>query len=208
MDVLAQTKLTASEWESIEIPISNSELKIMEMINDCYPREHINKITNNNLNMIRFTKMEPNPEIHAFLFSKYFHPIIQNNLEKMKPIWKPFNDYTFNTAKLTKKLKKADIIRIDNSDLLIRNNEHDIFEFDSMQLCNEIFSNTLAKKQFAKELYTLIQWKQAIMDHMNPHVIKFVDIVIDYGINHVRISTVVNEADSVVEKNSELYIIE
>ena len=67
MDVLAQTKLTASEWESIEIPISNSELKIMEMIQDCYPREYINKITNNHLNMIRFTKIEPNPEIHAFL---------------------------------------------------------------------------------------------------------------------------------------------
>lgn len=205
MDVLAQTKLTASEWESIEIPISNSELKIMEMIHDCYPREHINKITNNHLNMIRFTKIDPNPEIHAFLYSKYFYPIIQKNLEKMKPHWKSFHEYTFNTAKLTKKLKKADSIRIENSDTLIRNNQHDIFEFDSMEMCNTIFTRALAKKSFAKELYTLLQWKQAMMDHMNPHVIEFTNMVIEYGKNHVRISTVVNEADHIVEKNADLY---
>ena len=135
MDILSQTKLTASEWESIEIPVPESEMKILTMMHDGYGKDNVNRITNPNLNMIRFTKLSPSPEIHAFLYGKYFYPIIQSSLQIMKSKYKPFAEYRINNTieKIAKKLKKADKIRIETSDQLIQTSNHSIFEFDCMR---------------------------------------------------------------------------
>ena len=207
MDILSQSKLTASEWESIEIPVQDSEMKILTMMHDGYGKDNVNRITNPNLNMIRFTKLSPSSEIHAFLYGKYFYPIIESNLQKIRSTYKPFNEYQIkNTVeKVAKKLKKADKIRIETSDQLIQTNNHSIYEFDCMRTCNTILQCAIEKKSFVKPLYVLLQWSKAAIDHTNPHVTKFVEMVIEYGRKYTTISTVIQQADSIVEKNSELY---
>jgi len=119
MDILRQTKLSQSEWESIEIPIPESEMKIINMIYNGYGKENINTIVNYSLNMIRFTKIHPNAEIHAFLYEKYFHPIISENWKALQHDWKPFSSFSYD-AKKVKNLKKADSIRIENVNILLR----------------------------------------------------------------------------------------
>ena len=207
MDILSQTKLTASEWESIEIPVPESEMKILTMMHDGYGKDNVNRITNPNLNMIRFTKLSPSPEIHAFLYGKYFYPIIQSSLQVMKSKYKPFAEYRINNTieKIAKKLKKADKIRIETSDQLIQTSNHSIFEFDCMRTCNTILQYAATNKSFVKPLYVLLQWNKASIDHTNPHVKEFVQMVVDYGRKYTSISTVIENADTIVEKNAELY---
>ena len=207
MDILSQSKLTASEWESIEIPVQDSEMKILTMMHDGYGKDNVNRITNPNLNMIRFTKLSPSSEIHAFLYGKYFYPIIESNLQKIRSTYKPFNEYQIkNTVeKVAKKLKKADKIRIETSDQLIQTNNHSIYEFDCMRTCNTILQCAIEKKSFVKPLYVLLQWSKASIDHTNPHVKVFVEMVIEYGRKYTTISTVIQQADTIVEKNADLY---
>ena len=204
MDILSQTKLSASEWESIEIPVTESELKILNMIHNSYGKEEVNKITNTNLNMIRFTKMTANPEIQAFLYRKYFLPIVQKNLENMKQKWKPFDNYKFD-SKIAKKLKKADSIRIENSDKLIQANQHDIYEFDCMKYCNQILHLAFTGKPFASELYTLQFWRQSKMENTNQYVLDFMDMILHFGNKHVSIEKVISDAETIIEKNPNLY---
>ena len=49
MDILAQTKLTKSEWESIEIPVPENEISILKMIHSGY--SNVNTIQNNTKTM-------------------------------------------------------------------------------------------------------------------------------------------------------------
>jgi hypothetical protein len=204
MDILRQTKLSQSEWESIEIPIPESEMKIINMIYNGYGKENINTIVNYSLNMIRFTKIHPNAEIHAFLYEKYFHPIISENWKALQHDWKPFSSFSYD-AKKVKNLKKADSIRIENVNILIQHNMSNIYEFDCMTLCNTILEKAQKNKSFVHELYTILEWKKATIEHTNPYVLNIMDLVIAYGKSKVSISNVVYNAYQCIEKNPKLY---
>jgi hypothetical protein len=204
MDILRQTKLSQSEWESIEIPIPESEMKIINMIYNGYGKENINTIVNYSLNMIRFTKIHPNAEIHAFLYEKYFHPIISENLKSLQQDWKPFSSFSYD-AKKVKNLKKADSIRIENANHLIQHNIHNIYEFDCMTLCNTILEKSKKNKSFVIELYTILEWRKATIEHTNPYVLHMMDLVIAYGKSKVSISNIILNAYPCIEKNPNLY---
>jgi len=204
MDILRQSKLSSSEWESIEIPIPESEMKVIKMIYNGYGKENINTIVNYSLNMIRFTKLQPNAEIHAFLYEKYFHPIISENLKSIQMIWKPFSTFSYDSKKV-KNLKKADSIRIDNVNILIQRNHSNIYEFDCMNMCNTILEKSHKKQSFECELYTILEWRKAIIEHTNPHVMNITDLVIEYGKFQISISDIVVKSFSIIEKNPILY---
>ena len=202
MDILNQVKLTRSEWDSIEIPVPSSEKEILKMIHQGY--NNINLIVNNNLNMIQYTKLSPSSEIHSYLFQKYFKPIIYDSFEKVKkndPLLESFSD----DDKTLKKMKSADLIRIQNVDKSISVNIKDIYEYDVMDLCRIIFKKMYKKQSYLLELYTLIQWEKAKIEHSNPQVLKLMSIVINYGVNNSSIESVVQESFHLIEKNAKLY---
>jgi hypothetical protein len=204
MDILRQSKLSSSEWESIEIPIPESEMKIVKMIYNGYGKDNINGIVNYSLNMIRFTKLQPNAEIHAFLYEKYFHPIISDNVKSIQSVWKPFSTFSYDSKKI-KNLKKADSIRIDNVNILIQRNHSNIYEFDCMTMCNTILEKYQKKQTFECELYTMVEWRKAIIEHTNPHVMNITDLVIEFGKSQISISDIVLKSFSIIEKNPILY---
>lgn len=214
MDILSQTKLSQSEWESIEVPISESEIKILNMMYNHYGKDEagnskVNLVTNPNLNMVRFTKLSPTPEIQAFLYQKYFYPIVDANFTKLKKTITSFQKYNSNTksSKVANKLKKADLYRIENSDRLFTNQNHNVYEFDCMEKCNQILSFILKKQleNIAKPLYTIIKWNQAVFDHTNPFVLEFMKLIIDYCRKITPIDKIVYQAESIIEKNNDLY---
>ena len=202
MDILNQSKLSRSEWESIEIPVPESEKLILNMIRDGYSKVDI--LINSANNMITFTKMQPTPEIHALLYDTYFKDIAQEYLDKLKPSWRPFSDFKVD-KKVLKKIKSADAIRIQTVDKRIRTNRADIYEFDCMDMIKVILKNSLKKGDYHIELYTLIEWRKATLPHTNPFVLELVDLVIGYGIHMVSIQTMVAKSHELIEKNGKLY---
>lgn len=205
MDILNQTKLSRSEWESIEIPVPESEKQILSMIQDGYSKVDI--LINYSNNMISFTKMQPTPEIHAFLFDTYFKEIAQDYLDKLKSTWEPFAKFKVD-KKVLKKIKGADAIRIQTVDKRIQTNRSDIYEFDCMDLVRVILKNSVKKEDFHMELYTLIEWRKATLSQTNPFVLELMDLVIVFGKHSVSIETIVANSYGLIEKNAKLYLYE
>ena len=66
---LKQRKLNKSEWDSIEIAVSRSEMDILNMIMKGYADVNI-KINNNN-SIFTFLKIEYSEKMEGYLFNKY-----------------------------------------------------------------------------------------------------------------------------------------
>jgi len=108
-----QTKLTRSEWNAIEIPVTRQESAILSFIQRAF---HNPTLVENNIKTIYTQlKLVPSPNLDEHLFHKYF-PLL-------------------GTEKLTKikKIKKADQIRLDSTTTSI--DKLNIYEFILITLC-------------------------------------------------------------------------
>lgn len=216
MDILSQTKLSRSEWESIEKPVSESEMQVLKMINNGY--ENINIISNLSNSMITFTKLQVTDEIHTYLFNKYFEPIIQESYDAIykKTISALSNDNSLrmeweacnkskNNKKKQKKIKSGDSIRIEQLDKKISTDRLKIYEFDCMDLCVIVLKNALKSLPYDDALYTLIEWRKATIYQVNPIVLQYVDAIIHFGKENVKRETMIENAYKNIEKNEKLY---
>ena len=71
---LSQTKLTKKEWDSIEMPISDEEKKVLQLIIDGYHNTQIR--TNHNQSILNHLKIEYSEEMEYYLFKTQFEPEI------------------------------------------------------------------------------------------------------------------------------------
>ena len=203
---LTQKKLTKAEWESIEIPVSDNEKKILQVIMDGF--DSVNIRFNDNLTMIQIMNLNSISlnEIHAYLYKEYFILEIQeisefikkfqdeksrkntktknkeiivgennnnNNknmiqqemnelLQKIKE-WQEKNKF----ENLIKKMKKADLIRIQHMTETIHKKKPLIFEYTLLTFCKNIIESILNKNSdYGFYLYTLLQFRKiSIQNH-------------------------------------------
>ena len=122
---LKQRKLNKSEWDSIEIPVSKSEIDILNMIVKGY-HDVIIKINNNN-SIFSYLKIEFSEKMESYLFNKYFRErtaLIEKELKKIN------SEYKFMKIDSDIKLNSSDRIRLERFD------EKTLF-------INDIYENTL-----------------------------------------------------------------
>jgi len=102
---LKQRKLSKSEWDSIEIPVSKTENEILNLITNGYSNVHLK--VNKTDSIFTHLKIEYNPQIEEFLYVKFFADKIKEIILK--------NNITFirfgsdNSAKRTKALEQQEI---------------------------------------------------------------------------------------------------
>ena len=68
---LKQRKLNRSEWESIEVPVSKSEIDVLKLIIDGY--HNVNIRVNTNKSIFTFLKIDYTTKMEEYLYNKYFH---------------------------------------------------------------------------------------------------------------------------------------
>ena len=181
MDVFQQQiKLTKTEWESIEVPVSDAEKRILGLIQDGYHDLTIQ--TNDHSSMLSFLKMEYSAEMEQYLFVTYFVPYIQKpqpivkiksidksltkakSMDKIKP---PTNSdtifdtdatiaavmATMSTSAKSKPPKKSDMIRLQHTEANIATHRAAIFEYKLLDLCIECIVDS--------DTYTSLSRRQA-----------------------------------------------
>lgn len=107
---LSQHKLLKSEWDAMEIPITQEEKSILSMIKNGYWNENIR--INENLSLLTFLKISYSEAIEHYLYVQYFEKqinIISKNINL------PYNISQTNLVKL----KSIDKLRIDNSEKIL-----------------------------------------------------------------------------------------
>ena len=202
---LTQTKLSKSEWISIEVPVSDDERGILSLINSGY--DNVNIKRNDHTSLMSLMKIEYSNAIEIYLFTKYFESDIDNIIHKadttMKMQWK-----TINSGIITNKIKKPnsiDIVRLNNMDKNINKQKDKIYEFMLLSFCSHIIENLINKKndKYPFYVYTLVQLKKSNITNTNLYILKFVDLVIDTVEQKVPsiCKDIFNNSYNIIEKN-------
>ena len=198
---LTQNKLSRSEWESIEVPSSSEEKAILKMMIDGF--HHVDIHTNKNQSLFAFTKIERTDEIEMLLFERYFKETMDKSIKKYG---KSITLQT-NTIQGTpiKKMKSADMIRINNLETNIKENKQHIYEFVLMELFHELLKNLHKNKpQFALYLYTLRRLEQNSIQHINKYVVNTINSYLIHAEMQVDADDIIKNAYNFIERNSYL----
>jgi hypothetical protein len=211
MDTLTQTKLSRAEWKSIEEPISTQEKTIVALIKSGY--HDVQSKLNSTLTMTTFCKIEQSPEIDLYLYQRFLKTEIETMIEKYGKNNNILKEFIVKENTI-KKMKSVDLMRIKNLEANITENRTKIFEFTLFDFFKEILKNIYKNNKKEKNkneitdhvfyLYTIIQWKKYTIHHINSHLIKLWDIIIQYGKEYTKLENVIKHADTIVEKNKNI----
>ena len=69
---LRQCRLTAEEWESLEIPLPKEEIKILKLVEDGY--HEVNKSFNDTMSLMNYAKLATSEEqlYHDYFYKQIF----------------------------------------------------------------------------------------------------------------------------------------
>ena len=201
---LIQRKLTKSEWEGIEVPVSANEKEILSLIKNGF--NDINIRYNNNQSLITYMRIDVSDGMHVHLYEQYF-------AKKVKDLCKKYDIPKFESPLLKGKKpkpKKGDLIRINNINTnatfpYIGNTSYMVFEF----LILEVIENLLKykKKDSSKWVfyyYTLRNFKNLYITNWNPCIKDFTDSIIEICDKDVSLETIVKRSQEMIEKNTYL----
>ena len=145
--ITKQSKLSKSEWDGIEVPLAEHEKRILALIQD--GANDVNITRNYTQTLINYTKIPSSAQIDSYIYKTYFAEYICRLYENLDDdyveyICPPLEKNKKNTGKKADiHLKKADIIRLENTNKHIEEHKKDIFEFIVLELLGKM----LAKKK-------------------------------------------------------------
>lgn len=194
---LNQRKLNKSEWDSIEVPVSQEELSILHLINDAHSNVNISMNTHNSLFL--FLKVEYNEKMEDYLYNKYFAEKVQAIIKKYKC------NYLNVNVDQNIKIKTADKIRLERNDES-RLLENDIYEFVLLSHIEKLIGamSTNNSKAFSFHYYTLDKLASYNISRINRHIRFMVDTVLSRYLDEIRIPDVVEDAVNIIERNETL----
>lgn len=193
---LSQTKLTRSEWNSIEIPTEKKELDIIKLI--CAGYQDVTIKHNDTLSLLQYLKIQPSDIIHEYVFCTY----LQKHFVELNAKY----NFDYTTIKYKKnKMKKADIIRFGNTDKQLSSFKDKIFEFIIIDLAKVMlrdFHNN--KKEWHKSYYTIYTLIRYHIHYVNNIFIKKITALMSFYKDKISILSLVEMADILIEKNTDI----
>lgn len=196
---LKQTKLTKTEWNNVEVPVSPEEKRVLDLIQAGYA--DVNHRSNVNQSLYQIVKIDVTPENEAHLYTQYFEKDIQSALTKYgKGVGTGFKAKLDATT--ANKPKKVDLIRLENLDANIGSKRDQIFEFVMIDMARAILKAIAsASTKYALSFYTLIQLKKSSIPNVNAHVLRYIDVVLAAANKITSIESVIHRAYDFIEKN-------
>jgi hypothetical protein len=161
----SQGKLTKSEWNNMEIPVTPDELTIIKLIKDSY--HDVQKKYNKNVSMIGVLKTSSYEEMHSHLYKKYFEEIVNEMIKKYKiptvssvsvsSVSVCHSATTTDTIKSKHvkqgqgqgSIKKIDAIRIKNNEDGI--NIKTVYEFTILKICKLLLDKKAMWNKYKQE---------------------------------------------------------
>ena len=197
---LNQRKLTKSEWDSIEVPVSEQEKMVLNMIVNGY--NDVNIRINLHNSILSFLKIEYSEKMEDHIFNKYLKGDVEKLVIKLKAL---YPDFTMAKIDATAKINSADKIRLDRNDETSIRNE-DIYEFVLLYHAEKMlhYKKHNNHVKFAFNYYTLHMLLKNKISHINRHLKSFCKQIIDKFANDIDLLTIIENATSFIEKNDKL----
>jgi hypothetical protein len=205
---LSQRKLKKSEWNSIEVPVSDEELSVLNLIKTGY--HDVNIKANKGKSIFTFLKINYNKnsflKIEEFIFNKYLKSIVGTIENKILKLQKA-NDFEKKYKKISlsgiTRLNSADKIRLENCSNI---EENKAFDFILLKYVDNVlyYCNSKNTKELAFNYYTLLKLNKATIDHLNRYVVQICNYVIEIIEPFVKKETIIKNAHDIIETNKYL----
>ena len=222
---LKQRKLSKSEWDSIEIPVSKTENEILNLITNGYSNVHLK--VNKTDSIFTHLKIEYNPQIEEFLYVKFFADKIKEIILK--------NNITFirfgadNSAKRTKALEQQEtqgstekihyvnvstIVRLKSGDQIrLARLDSELIDTANTNIYEFILYNNLEQmvkykkindKKWMYHYYTLNKLLLNNVEKVNCFVKNIIQAFLDNYENEIDLLYIVQNSVLFIEKNTNL----
>jgi hypothetical protein len=197
---LKQRKLNKSEWESIEVSVSESELSVLELIIKGF--HDVTTRINNSNSIFTFLKIEFSTKIEDTVYNRYFKKRadnIESNIKKFVEDYKPMKIDT------NVKLNSVDKLRLErfNEETIKKN---DIYEIILLNHLENLLSSKDSKniKVFHYHYYTLYKLIRNNILYLNRHIRNLVNVVLDKFEEEINKSIIIENAVEFIERNENL----
>ena len=191
-----QSKLTKSEWCSLEVPVAENELRILKMIYASWENPNIQFNDADTLMTIMHINNEQE-KFHLHFYKEYFKTIIDNLIKKYEI------SYTMTQKKEKKfQIKKKDLIRIKNFNKKIESKKEDIYEFILLKYLKKYLSSKTSKER--KNIYyyyILNQLLKNTISHLNKYVEEFVKYILQENKSNIKMKDIIVKSHEYIEQN-------
>ena len=196
---LKQNKLSKSEWESIEVPVSENEKEVLQLIIKGY--DDVNIKYNKYNSLFSFLKIEYNEQMEDYLYNTYFSG-------KIRELQKTYGarldiDPTFAvSAKTNPTVKKADLIRIEKNDPK-KMTSTIVYEHLLIDTLGSLLKGMKRRSNNTWQLhyYTLYKLLKNNILHMNRHVVSIICSILNRWEDRIEMSEFVEQASDIIERN-------
>ncbi len=198
---LEQRKLSKEEWESLEVPVSEDEKHILKLIYDGFDNPNITyNSTKTLLNHMKLSLdndkgSKKHKEFDMYLYKKYF----KTRMDKLLKIFNIENNLKILDNK--NKIKKADLIRIDNFDSKLDMIKEQVFEFVLFDIFEKFLKSKNEKNKYYYTLKILFRYK---IKYINVLLKKLIVSVVNSHDSSISKSEFIENAYKYIEMNNDL----
>ena len=152
--ITKQTKLSKEEWDSIEVPLSANEIQILTLIQEGF--HDVNISHNYTPTLLYHMKITATPQIETYIYNLYFKTPVTDFRKKygLAAIKQTPEEIKLAAAVESAALhmKKADLIRLENTQKHIEEHKQTIFEFIVLDMLEKLLKNkTKPSKKESKD---------------------------------------------------------
>jgi hypothetical protein len=196
---LKQRKLNRSEWNSIEIPVSDSEINILNMIMMGY--NNVNIRVNNNNSIFTFLKIEYTEKMEDQLYNKFLRERVDKIEVFMKKIDTSYKNMKIDSITRINSVDKIRLERYDENTL----KKQEIYEYVLLSHIEYIlYYKDKDTKLFNFHYYTLYKLIKNNIIRLNRHIKVLTENILGLFEIHVDISVIIENAVEFIEKNENL----
>ena len=197
---LKQRKLNKSEWESIEISVSQSELDVLSLIINGYHNVSIRM--NHNISIFGFLKIEYSEKMEDYLYNKYLRKradILKTTIKTLKPEYKLTK---LDTNIKPNSIDKARLDRFNDSDIEQKNLYEFVLLTHAEKFIQQLQSNH--STEFHYHYYTLYKLLQNNIPYMNRHIMQMIQQLIALFADDIHKTVIIQNAVEFIEKNESI----
>jgi hypothetical protein len=219
---LKQTKLSRSEWNSIEVPVTSDERNVLQLIIDGYDNVRIFRNTHKSLST--YMKIESTPVLVDYLYNQYFKSDIQTIIDSYldKGVSVAGLDKFLKHVKPTIKISTSDTIRISKntpSELKLNNL---VYEYVLLMHIKQLLRNhkKSRKQGISRETrhnyitthtyhyFTLYKLLQNRVLNLNQHIVNLCELFINHFEPTISHQLIIKNAVEFIEQNANILAYE
>lgn len=199
-----QNKLRKEDWEAIEVPPAPNELEILQMIKD-YGAGN-GRVIPRAISLFTFMRLAQGcasqqaiQSMHSHLFTTYFVPNILRKVKKTRKKTLALTPPEIPPAP-KQALKKADIIRMQNTETRIQEAASKLYECIILDTLFSAFTTTGVDR--VEATYTLSRLLELDVVHVNPYAVQYCLSNLAALTSAVSVADVIQNADRCIEQNT------